>query len=804
MATSTVAIPPERGSGSSTSDHQRAQEVAAAGIVPVANRDPGILGLGLMMAHAGNPAAAAAAAMNGAGGLAAPTVPGGVTLAGMAAAAAGGGGILGGTGNGSVGGAPSAATTTTMVIPGETRSILTNRKGQRCDQCGRRPPCHHQTNPRRTAKIRHRSSTTSEKPTSSGSTAAGDHHPSSSISSANATATTPATANLNSHGSTTAAALIDGLKNSEDNGSATPFDFDMEQPVLSYWGTDPVPLPSRFARIKRDLVAGHEEALQASWARLIVALRSEVEHIENLGSHLIPSIEYAEVENPAQAARFERDLKRYGVGVVRGVVPREDADAAVRETARYVETKHGIKPPPPQDPTCFDFFWTPAQVRMRAHSHVLNAQRFMMSLWETYADDRVATRFPITYADRIRIHGTNITFNGVIDGTGNASQPETPNGVSASTSSAAPKSADDWLNAIQSSTIIAQVDNGSLERWEPDGYTRGGTYAHVFRGEWESYDPWECAGRITTTIDLYNGYGACSIFRMFQGIIALSTIEPGMVRLLPSPRLATAYFLLRPFFSPKSPPPEVRQGPEWEAFLSPENWALDREQSTIIHGAVPGHAQRITELWHPHLYLRRSLVTLPTLQAGDYIFWHPDLPYHITSDGSTGLRSLTSRPDDVSMLLYVPAAPLTQTNALYLARQRKAFLRGFPGPDFDSTGSGLGSEALQPGRLGEKEIAEMGGPAALQAMGLAPWEFAGTPSSGRSSGKDVGVGRSGGDGDVDMDGTGAGMAGGGAKSSAHTPTSTSHAEEEVVRLANIIVFPDRCMMGFPHDDTKRS
>ncbi|KND92620.1 Uncharacterized protein YbiU, partial [Tolypocladium ophioglossoides CBS 100239] len=311
----------------------------------------------------------------------------------------------------------------------------------------------------------------------------------------------------------------------------------------------------------------------------------------------------------------------------------------------------------------------------------------------------------------------------------------------------APQSADDWINALQSSAgIIAQVDNGSLERWEPDGYGRGGTYDRVFHGRWEEYDPWECASRVHSTMDLYNGYGACTIFRMFQGLLALSTIEPGMLRLLPSPKLATAYYLLRPFFSPRLPAPAARSGPEWEAYLAPGNWELQRDPDTIIHGAVPGHAQRITERWHPHLYLRSSLVTLPTLQPGDYIFWHPDLPYHISSNGSDGVGTPSRGVDDVSMLVYIPAAPLTQTNALYLARQRKAFQRGHPGPDFDSSGRGVVAEDpdLRPG---ETEIARVGGSAALRAMGLAPWEVAGA------------------------------MAG---------PSS----EAAVVRLANLILFPE--------------
>jgi hypothetical protein len=571
----------------------------------------------------------------------------------------------------------------------------------------------------------------------------------------------------------------------------------MEPPVLSFYGKEPVPLPSRFGQIKRSLVAGHEAELEASWARLITALRDEVDDISSRGSTLTPSIDFADIHNPDARAAFSRDLKACGLGLVRGVVPRADAQVAIDETVNYLEKQTDFKEPPPQDPTCFDFFWTPAQVRTRAHPRVLEAQRFAMSLWDNNADDRMAVRFPIAYGDRLRIHGADIGNVGPDAAANKAKEAE--RSAAAAEAEAddgeleAQKAAAELLGDFTSSTLIAQVDNGSLERWEPDGYGRDGTYDAVFRGEWEKYDPWDPTHRVTATSDLYNGYGACSIFRMYQGVVALSTIEPGLIRLLPSPKLATAYFLLRPFFSPKTKPPERRDGPEWDAFLDPSNWSLDKEQSTIIHGAVPGHAQRLTELWHPHLHLRRTLVTIPTLQTGDYIVWHPDLAYHITSNNPNLMASRAPTPPPqaaagedaparpVSILVYVPAAPLTQTNALYLARQRKTFQRGHPGPDFDSTGSGLGSEATHIGRPTEEDIAEVGGPAGLQAMGLAPFDVAPTPPA--VSGVVNGAG--GKEAEMDLDG-GNGKESGGAGS-----PSMTRAEAEVARLANIILFPDR-------------
>ncbi|RBR15879.1 uncharacterized protein FIESC28_07166 [Fusarium coffeatum] len=588
---------------------------------------------------------------------------------------------------------------------------------------------------------------------------------------------------VGSHSSTTTTALpslkANGLPSlsptPRTNGStptiSTP-SIDKDQPVVSFWGPEPIALPSRFARIKQNLIRGHEAELEASWARLITALRKEVSHIEDLGAHLIPSIEFGDLDDSVQTARFGHDLRRYGVGVVRKVVPRADTDTAVQETVDYLDSKRHVKAKALQqhDPACFDFFWTPAQVRSRAHPNVLSAQRFMMGLWETNPDDQLVTRLPITYVDRIRVHGNSENQSNNLN-----VPPLEP-----------PQSANDWIQALQSSAgITAQVDNGSLERWEPDGYQHAGTYNHIFHGKWEDYDPWKCTSRTSVTTDLYNGYGACTIFRMFQGILALSTVEPGMVRLLPSPKLATAYYLLRPFFTTKNPPPENRTGPEWEAYLAPDNWKLQTEPDSIIHGAVPGHAQRITETWHPHLHLRNSMITLPTLQPGDYIFWHPDLPYYLSSN-NYGLKTPSGSKNEVSMLVYIPAAPLTQTNALYLARQRKAFQRGHPGPDFDSTGRGIVEEDAET-RPGEKEIAEVGGPSSLQAMGLAPWEVAGTRSGTPPPDKSKSKTEADSEMDVDIDVD--------AKSSAST-SSISRAEAEVVRLANIILFPERSMLGY--------
>ncbi|KAM0276061.1 hypothetical protein ACHAQH_007147 [Verticillium albo-atrum] len=540
----------------------------------------------------------------------------------------------------------------------------------------------------------------------------------------------------------------------------------MEPPVVSFYGNEPIPLPSRFAGVKRRLIAGHEAAVEASWRRLLVALAKEIDEVQRRGAELIPTIHFNDINDPVRVDAFAHRLKRYGVAVIRGVVPEQEAKEWVQETREYLDTNREFKPPALHDPTCIDLFWTPVQVRARSHPNTLRAQRFAMSFWES-TDDLHITRCPVSYADRLRIHNDKLGAVGQQNG----------------------NSAADSLSASASSTVIAQVDSGSLERWEPDGYGRGGTYEAIFRGDWESYDPWDPAGRVGATTDLYNGAGACSVFRMFQGILALTDIEQGMVRVLPSPKLIAAYFLLRPFFSPKRAPPEQPDGgkaDQWAAYLDADNWALDPEPSTVIHGAVPGHAQRITERWHPHLHMRRSLVSMPSLQPGDYVIWHCDEAYSIISGGTRlGVPpSMQTESNELSLLTYLPVCPLTQTNALFLARQRKAFQTGQPGPDFDTL-SGLGSEASHVQRPDAAMVEAYGGVEGLRAMGLAPWDIepAGAPARG-SDAMDI-------DGEEPTKTSATTNSNGEDDDSTKSGSSHSEAEAELLRLANIILFPSR-------------
>jgi hypothetical protein len=428
-----------------------------------------------------------------------------------------------------------------------------------------------------------------------------------------------------------------------------------------------IALQPRFAQIKKCLVSGHAFAITSSWRRLLWELKEEIDLISSRGSAVIPTIDFADIDKPACTEAFSHRLRKRGVAIIRNVVPRDTALAWKQDTLRYISKNPHTKAPPSTMPQLVELYWSPAQVKARVHPNLFAAQRFAMRHW-TSSDPSVglATSFPVAYADRIQIRKS-----------GSPRLPTCP-----------------------------QVGGGSVERWEQDGYGRANTYEKVFSGKWEDYDPWDGATRVGVTSDLYNGEGSCSVFRMFQGWLALSSIAPreGGLLVCPMLRAATAYFLLRPFFSPTRS--REKAG---DSFLDAANWTLDTPQNSILHGALPSYAQELNGLLHPHLQLGRSLVRVPALRPGDYLIWHPDLIFAV--DGAH------EGPLD-SAAMYVPACPLTQTNALYLCRQRKAFLLGRPGPDF---GAGSG-ESNHAGRPGVQDVSEAGGEDGLRAMGLLPWD----------------------------------------------------------------------------------
>ncbi|ENH67126.1 Putative protein ybiU [Fusarium oxysporum f. sp. cubense race 1] len=429
---------------------------------------------------------------------------------------------------------------------------------------------------------------------------------------------------------------------------------DISDAFTSLSGAQREPLPDRYRQLKLNLLRGRQDKIVQSWKKLLRELKRENEIVAKKGPGVIPQIDFKDLEKSSDGLREE--VKKRGVVVVRGVIPEGEARAYKAEVEEYVAKNPSTRAFPPHDPQVYELYWSPPQLKARSHPNFLTVQHNLMSLWHTTSPTSISLSQPFSYADRLRIR-----------------QP-----------------------GDASFALGPHIDGGSVERWEPEGYGAGHVYDAILQGNWDSYDPWDASGRVDAVNNRYDGLGACSMFRMWQGWMSMSHTKPGEGTLLVNPlvKLSMAYVLLRPFFKAKS----ERLG---QGYLDEGNWELMRDVDSELQGATPGTGQELTGELHPHLELERTMVHVPEIQPGDFVAWHCDTIHSVDK-----VHAGTSD----SSVLYIPICPITAQNAEYMVRQRDAFLRGTPGPDFP----GGAGESGHVGRGTEKMLDG----AARRAMGL--------------------------------------------------------------------------------------
>ena len=137
----------------------------------------------------------------------------------------------------------------------------------------------------------------------------------------------------------------------------------------------------------------------------------------------------------------------------------------------------------------------------------------------------------------------------------------------------------------------------------------------------------------------------------------------------PSIKHATAYFWMRPFFSPIKNEEECATRDE---YLDADNWRLDLE-STAFPGSPPGRGQEFSDATHPHLEVNKVITSIPRVEPGDFVFWHCGM---FSLIGKWSLRLLIILPDGIhaveakhggtgdSSVMYIGAAPLTAANSM--------------------------------------------------------------------------------------------------------------------------------------------
>ncbi|KAJ3505316.1 hypothetical protein NLJ89_g7485 [Agrocybe chaxingu] len=391
----------------------------------------------------------------------------------------------------------------------------------------------------------------------------------------------------------------------------------------SLTGEEHSALPERFTDLKKGL---WKDSFVESWREVLAELGTATEEVASIGSDMVPRVAYSDLQAGLSADQVEA-IKKTGTVIITGGVPKEEAlgwKQAIRDYA--AANARRVKGFPPDNIQVFEIYNSKAQVQARTHPALINAQRFLLSLWHTSdPQTEISLQTPISYFDRLRIR-----------------QP-----------------------GDAKFTLGPHVDGGSVERWEDKGMQK--VFGSILKGgsSWEKHDPFDATPRIGAKQDLYHASNACSIFRSWQEWTSLSSTGPneGTLLVLPMLNLSSAYILLRPFFRPLNPLSDS---------LKFEDWTVDLD-SSAFPGSSIGKTQELNEKTHPHLRLGKTMVSIPRVEPGDQVYWHCDT-VHAVENQHHGLSD--------SSVLYIPAVALTVHNASYLRDQRINFLAGLPAPDF--------------------------------------------------------------------------------------------------------------------------
>lgn len=209
------------------------------------------------------------------------------------------------------------------------------------------------------------------------------------------------------------------------------------------------------------------------------------------------------------------------------------------------------------------------------------------------------------------------------------------------------------------------VDSCSMESWFSN-QTIERTYATLLNGNWQAFDAFDAVGRVNTNRKPHED--SCGMFRTYQGWMALTSQGPesGTLQLVPSSRCVAWMFLnmLR-------------------------DWLHNDEQVYPLPcEAYMLHKQK-------HALLINGLCSLPELQAGDTVWWHPDAVHAVEKNNQSAQHS---------SVVYLGIAPDCKRNRDYLQTQMPSFIDGRSPPDFPA----IDAEKSFVGRGRPEQLSELG------------------------------------------------------------------------------------------------
>ena len=190
--------------------------------------------------------------------------------------------------------------------------------------------------------------------------------------------------------------------------------------------------------------------------------------------------------------------------------------------------------------------------------------------------------------------------------------------------------------------LSPHCDAGSVERWIDEGYQN--VYKKIFTDEFENFDPFDARFRDQT--NEIESPAVSHVFRTFQGWVALTNQGPsdGTLQLIPIAK-SIAFILTRAL----------------------EDDVNEKE----LCGSKAARALSINKEYHS--ILLKALTSIPLMNPGDTVWWHPDV-VHAVEDKHYG--------NDYSNVIYVGSTPYCKKNLLYANKQSKKFLTGKSPPDF--------------------------------------------------------------------------------------------------------------------------
>ena len=192
--------------------------------------------------------------------------------------------------------------------------------------------------------------------------------------------------------------------------------------------------------------------------------------------------------------------------------------------------------------------------------------------------------------------------------------------------------------------LSPHCDAGSVERWIDKGYQK--IYSKIFKDDFKNFNPFDAFYRDQT--QEIESPAVSHVFRTFQGWVALTRQGPkdGTLQLIPIAK-AMAFILTRAL--------------------------QDDVNEKELCNSKPARALSVNEKYHS--LLLRALISIPTMEPGDTVWWHPDV-VHAVEDSHSG--------KGYSNVVYVGSTPYCEKNLKYAKKQSKRFITGESPPDFAS------------------------------------------------------------------------------------------------------------------------